>query len=357
MLPSTKPWSNLARSLAAPVYFGATRVAPGLVEVTLMKILIADKFPGSYQEELVAKGHKCVCEPDLGPDQLPEAIPGYDALVVRSTKVAADTIAKADSLKIIIRAGAGTNTIDKRVAADHGIYVCNVPGKNAIAVAELTMALLLAIDRRIPENVAELRAGQWNKKRYSQAQGLYGKTLGIVGLGAIGIAVAERAKAFGLHLLAVRKPDRSTDTLAQLSELGVEFVDDLGSLAERSDILSFHVPAATQTQGVVSRELLERMRPGSIVINTSRGDVVDEDALLEAMDSKGIRAGLDVYDGEPGSGYAEFDSKLARHPNVYGTHHIGASTEQAQDAVAEGVVHILAEFDEGKILHCVNMEI
>lgn len=322
-----------------------------------MKILFADKFPGSYQEELVARGHQCVCEPDLGPDALPGAIPGYDVLVVRSTKVTADTIANADSLKIIIRAGAGTNTIDKGVAADRGIYVCNVPGKNAIAVAELTMALLLAIDRRIPENVAELRAGQWNKKRYSQAQGLYGKTLGIVGLGAIGIAVAERAKAFGLHLLAVHKPDRSADTLARLSELGVQFVDDLGTLAERSDILSFHVPAAAQTQGVVSRDLLERMRPGSIVINTSRGDVVDEEALLEAMDSKGIRAGLDVYNGEPGPGYAEFDSKLARHPNVYGTHHIGASTEQAQDAVAEGVVHILAEFDAGKVLHCVNMEV
>ncbi len=321
-----------------------------------MKILIADKFPSVYQSQLVAQGHECVCKPELGPEELPEEIAGCHVLIVRSTKVNARTIVSGDVLKLVIRAGAGTNTIDKQAAADHGVYVCNVPGKNAIAVAELTLALLLAIDRRIPENVVELRAGQWNKKRYSQAEGLYGKTMGIVGLGAIGLAVAERAKAFGLKLLAVRKPGRGDDTMARLSALGIEFVDDLETLAEQSDILSFHVPAAAETKRLVGRQLLERMKPGSIVINTSRGDVVDEDALLEAMDSKGIRVGVDVYDAEPGSGVAEFDSKLARHPNVYGTHHIGASTEQAQDAVAEGVVQILAEFEAGKILHCVNME-
>ena len=319
-----------------------------------MKILFADAFPNRHIEVLQTKGHHCEYRPDLLADSLSEAVPGHDALIVRSTRVTADTIIAADSLKIVIRAGAGTNTIDKEAAADKNIYVCNVPGKNAIAVAELTMGLLLAIDRRIPDNVMDLRRGHWDKKRYSDAQGIYGKTIGIVGLGAIGLAVAERANAFGLKILAIRKSGRSPETASRLSTLNVGFVDNLEALAEQSDILSFHVPAAEQTKGLVSRALLDCMKPGTIILNTSRGNVVDEAALIAAMDEKGIRAGVDVYAEEPASGTAEFQSALAQHPNVYGTHHIGASTEQAQDAVAEGVLEILFSFEGGKILNCVT---
>jgi len=322
-----------------------------------MKILFADAFPNRHIETLRAKGHHCEYKPDLIADSLPEAIPGHDALIVRSTRVTANTIDAADRLKVVIRAGAGTNTIDKKAAADKNIYVCNVPGKNAIAVAELTMGLLLAIDRRIPDNVKDLRRGHWDKKRYSDARGIYGKTIGIVGLGAIGLAVAERANAFGLRILAIRKSGRSPETESRLSALNVGFVDSLEALAEQSDILSFHVPAAEQTKGLVSRTLLDCMKPGSIILNTSRGDVVDEASLIAAMDAKGIRAGVDVYAEEPASGTAEFESALAQHPNVYGTHHIGASTAQAQDAVAEGVLEILYAFEDGKILNCVNMDI
>ena len=322
-----------------------------------MKILFADKFPEKHLETLRAKGRHCVFKPELVAEDLPEAISGYDALIVRSTQITANTIDAADRLKIVIRAGAGTNTIDKQAAADRKIYVCNVPGKNAVAVAELTIGLLLAIDRRIPDNVMDLRQGHWDKKRYSEARGLYGKTMGIVGLGAIGLAVAERASAFELKILAIRKSSRSPAIKARLSEIGVEFVDSLMALAEQVDILTFHVPAAEETRGMVGHELLDRMKPGAIVLNTSRGDVVHEAALIAAMDTKGIRAGLDVYAEEPASGTAAFRSALAQHPKVYGTHHIGASTEQAQDAVAEGVLQILDAFENGKILNCVNMDV
>jgi len=319
-----------------------------------MNILFADKFPADHLAVVERLGHSCSLEPDLGADDLPGRVSGFDVLVVRSTKVEAATIAAADKLKLIIRAGAGTNTIDKQAAAESGISVCNVPGKNAVAVAELTLGLILSLDRNIPDNVAELRAGRWNKKRYSETRGLFGQAIGIVGLGAIGLAVAERAAAFGCQILVLDKSGRSDETQQRLTAVAAEEVEDLVQMAERADILSFHVPAAADTRQMVNAELLARMKPGAMLINTARGDVIDEQALLSAIEDKGLRVGLDVYDGEPGSGTADFDSELARHPAVYGTHHIGASTAQAQDAVAQGVVEILEAFATGTVLHCVN---
>jgi len=319
-----------------------------------MRILIADKFPRKQLDRLTELGHECVLEPDLGGEDLPARIAGHEALIVRSTRVTKETIAAGDRLQIVVRAGAGTNTIDKQAAAEKGVRVCNVPGANALAVAELALALILAIDRNIPDNVIDLRQGQWNKKRYAEAKGIHGRSLGIVGLGAIGFAVAERARAFGMRLYALRKRGRGAEAEARIEALGIALVDDLGALAERCDILSFHVPAADETRRLVNRELLARMRPGAVVINTARGDIIDERALIEAMDEKGIRAGLDVYEGEPASGQGEFHSPLAQHPNVYGTHHIGASTAQAQDAVAEGVIEVLTAFEQGRMLNCVN---
>ena len=254
----------------------------------------------------------------------------------------------------MFRAGAGTNTINKPYAADKGVYVCNVPGKNAIAVAELTLGLMLSIDRNIPDNVIDIRNQQWDKKRYSSAQGLFGRRLGVVGVGATGIAVAERARAFGLEISVIEKAGRGAAIKAKLEALETRYVVDLAALATGCDILSFHVPAADETRGLVNEALLRLMQPHSVIINTSRGDVVDEAALIWAMDNKGIRAGIDVYATEPGESQAQFDSPLAKHPNVYGTHHIGASTSQAQTAVAEGVVEILDAFAKGVILHCVN---
>ena len=319
-----------------------------------MQILLADAFPSPQLEQLRGKGHQCELVPSLTGDNLPGAVPGVEALVVRSTRVDAATLEAADSLRLVVRAGAGTNTIDTVRARELGIDVCNVPGANALAVAELTLGLIISADRRIPDNVADLRDGAWNKKRYSRARGLFGRSLGIVGVGSIGMAVAERAAAFGMRILVLASPRRGEAVRARLAAIGASELPSLDELAVQSDFLSVHVPGGPQTKGLFGRDVLGRMRPGAVLVNTSRSDVVDEAALVEALDTKGLRAVLDVYDGEPTSGEARFDSPLARHPNVYGTHHIGASTEQAQLAVADGVVNIVAAFVDGKVINCVN---
>jgi D-3-phosphoglycerate dehydrogenase len=321
-----------------------------------MKLLIADTFPETYRERLVDDGHECAYEPDVSADDLPERVPGFDGLVVRSTKVQADTLRASDTLRLVIRAGSGTNTIDSATAAERGVHVCNVPGRNAIAVAELAFGLLLAIDRRIPDNVDDLRAGRWNKKEYAKARGILGRRIGVVGLGRIGMAFAERAAAFGAEVFALAKRGRDPELARRAEAIGVRFVDDLAALARACDVLSFHLPAATETRGLVGGDLLDAVQPGTIILNTSRGEIIDEEALIDAMDAKGIRAGLDVYADEPGQSVGSIDSALARHPNVYGTHHIGASTEQAQQAIAEEVVHMIDAYQRGDVLHCVNLD-
>jgi len=320
-----------------------------------MKILFADKFPQNYFEQLQADGHECSLQPDLTADDLPAAIADNEILVVRSTKVTEDTVKAASNLKLVIRAGAGTNTIDKHCAREHGVDVCNVPGKNALAVAEVAMGLLIAIDRNIPDNVIELRQGRWNKKRYSQAQGLFGRKLGIVGLGSIGFALAERAKAFGIDVYVIEKADRDSLMVENISNAGILQVADMDALIATCDILSFHVPSNDQTKGMINSEMLDKIQPGTILLNTARGEIIDEAALIEAMDAKGIRAGLDVYANEPGSGEADFESDLAKHPNVYGTHHIGASTTQSQNAVSEGVIEVINAHQNGDVINCVNV--
>ena len=320
-----------------------------------MKLLFADVFPPAHLERLRGEGHECEYAPDLTSADLPGAAPGVEALIVRSTRVGAETLrAAGGSLKLVVRAGAGTNTIDTARARTLGVDVCNVPGANAAAVAELTMGLIISADRRIPDNVADLRKGAWNKKRYSEARGLLGRTLGVVGAGAVGLAVAERAAAFGMRILVLASPRHTGGARARLAAIGAAEADSLGALAERSDFLTLHVPGSAQTRGLVDRDVLARMRPGTVVINTSRADVVDGPALIEAMDAKGIRAAADVFPDEPAAGETRFDCPLARHPNLYGTHHIGASTEQAQHAVADGVVDVITAFTGGNVINCVN---
>ena len=321
-----------------------------------MHLLFADKMPEQTIEDLEARGHECVVEPDLSADELPARIAGFDVLVVRSTKVKRAVFDAADRLTLVIRAGAGVNTIDTDAAATSGVFVSNVPGRNAAAVAELTMGLLLAIDRRIADNVADLRRGHWDKKKYGKAGGLLGSTMGIIGLGSIGLAVAERAAAFGIEVQSLARQGRSPDTESRAEELGITMCDSMGELLSSSDIVSLHVPSNADTRRLVDAGFLEQMRPGAILLNTSRGDVVDEKALLEALDAKGLRAGLDVFADEPSSSKDSWDSPLAQHPHVVATHHIGASTQQAQRAIAAGVTEIVDAFMAGEARHCVNLE-
>ena len=321
-----------------------------------MHLLFADRMAEQTVAELEARGHVCVMEPGLAADELPERVRGFDGLVVRSTKVRRAVFEAADRLVLVIRAGAGTNTIDTDAAASHGVFVCNVPGRNAPAVAELTMGLLLAIDRRIADNVSDLRSGHWDKHRYSKAEGLLGSTMGIIGLGSIGFAVAERAAAFGIRVQSVAREGRAPRVVTRAEELGITMVDSIEELVSTSDIVSLHVPSNADTKHLVDERFLARMKKGAILLNTSRGDVVDERALLEALDAGRVRAGLDVFDDEPGSGKGSWDSRLASHPQVVATHHIGASTAQAQRAIAAGVTEIVDAFMSGEARHCVNLD-
>jgi D-3-phosphoglycerate dehydrogenase / 2-oxoglutarate reductase len=321
-----------------------------------MRLLLADRLPQHAVADLEARGHDCVMEPGLSADDLPARIAGFDALVVRSTKVEREVFEAADRLALVIRAGAGTNTIDTDAAAARGVLVCNVPGRNAAAVAELTMGLLLAIDRRIADNVADLRNRQWDKQRYSRAHGLLGSTMGIIGLGSIGLAVAERAAAFGIQVQSPAKAGRPAHVVARAEELGVTMCDSLPQLLSSSDIVTLHVPSSEATRHLVDGDFLAQMRDGAVLLNTSRGDVIDEAALLEALDAGAVRAGLDVFADEPGFGQGPWDSPLGRHPAVVATHHIGASTEQAQHAIATAVTEIVDAFVAGEVRDCVNLD-
>jgi D-3-phosphoglycerate dehydrogenase len=291
---------------------------------------------------------------DLTDATLPGAVAGCDVLVVRSTKVTAETLAAGDALRLVVRAGSGVNTIDLDEATRRGVLVANVPGRNALAVAELTMGLLLAVDRAIPDGTSALREGRWDKKRFSAVgRGLHGRRLGLVGLGNIGLAVAERAAAFGMLLQAQAKGSRSPEAARRIEELGIELVPDLVTLASQVDVLTVHVPANADTRGMIGAEVLDALQPG-ILLNTSRADVVDSAALLERLDAGQLSAGLDVFPDEPAAGAAEWHSPLAAHPRVVGTPHIGASTEQAQEAVVEGVVEIIAGYADGRLVNVVN---
>ena len=333
------------------------------------KVLVADKFEKSGVDGLKAAGCDVQYEPDLKDDALGQAIAGSgaDVLVVRSTKVTAPMM-EAGRLSLIVRAGAGYNTIDVAAASRRGIYVSNCPGKNAIAVAELAFGLLLSLDRRIPDNVADLRAGTWNKKEYSKAAGLYGRTLALLGVGSIGQEMVRRAAAFGLDVVIwSRRFDgrsgpvgdedaRNLGLETAARTIRIELAPTPADAAARADILSVHVALGPGTKGLVNADLLGRLRPGAIFINTARGEVVDYAALAAAVKDRALRVGLDVYANEPASATGEFDDPIVRLPNVYGTHHIGASTDQAQEAIAAETVRIVRSYKEtGRVPNVVNL--
>jgi D-3-phosphoglycerate dehydrogenase / 2-oxoglutarate reductase len=318
-----------------------------------MKVLIADKFEKVGIDGLKELGCAVISRPELTAEALPAAVKEVDPhiLIVRSTKVNAETLNAGTSLTLVIRAGAGIDTIDVSTASSRGIFVSNCPGKNSIAVAEVVMGLVLACDRRIPDQVADLRQGKWNKAEYSKARGLYGRTLGIVGLGQIGKEVALRARAFGMRVLAWSR----TLTHEEADRLELAYAQSPLEVARLSDVVTINVAANPETKHLVNAEFLAAMRPGAYLINTSRGSVVDEAALRQAVSEKKIRAGLDVFQNEPAGGTGEFKSPLLQEPGVYGTHHVGASTDQAQVAIAHEVIRIVQAFQAtGEVPNVVN---
>lgn len=318
-----------------------------------MKVLLADKFEKVGVDGLQELGCTVIDRPAVTAEELPGVLREIDPsiLVVRSTKVSEEALRAGASLGLVIRAGAGIDTINVDAASRLGIFVSNCPGRNSVAVAELVMGLLLALDRRIPDQVADARAGAWKKGEYARARGLHGRTLGIVGLGQIGREIAQRARAFGMHVAAWSR----NLTIDGAEQLGLTWCETPIEVARVSDAVSINVAATAETRQLVNADFLTAMRPGAMLINTARGSVVDEAALLSAVRMRGIRAALDVFENEPPGASGTVSSPLATEPGIYLTHHVGASTEQAQVAIAHEVLRIVAAYMErGAVPNCVN---
>ncbi len=320
-----------------------------------MRVLIADKFSSRGRQTLDVLAREVVYKPELTADDLPAAVAelNADILVVRSTKVTSDCLGASECLALVIRAGAGFNTIDLATASRRGIFVANCPGKNAIAVAELTMGLVLSLDRRIVDATAELRAGLWDKKRFGKARGLLGQRMGLVGFGMIAREVATRARAFGIEVQAYARsgiPGEVAETY------GVSVAPDLATILRSNDIVSLHVPYNEGTHHLIGAEQLAMMQPGALLLNTSRGGVVDDAALHNAVREGRIRAGLDVYEDEPAQGHCAYDNPLFKLQDVYATPHIGASTAQAESAIGDEVVRIIRAYIlDGVVPNTVNI--
>lgn len=322
-----------------------------------MKVLIADTFEQSGLDGLKSAGCDVVYQPDLKDDALASAIrdTAADILIVRSTAVTGAMLEEG-ALSLVVRAGAGYNTIDVAAASKRGIYVSNCPGKNAIAVAELAFALLLALDRRVPDNVADLRAGKWNKKEYAKARGVFGRTIGLLGYGNIGQEMAKRAHAFGMPIVVWSRRFATARVDPGAEPIPITVASSPEDLAAHCDILSVHLALNGETKGLVNAAVLDKLKPGSFFINTARAEVVDYAALEKIAREKNVRIALDVFASEPSTATGEFKDAIASLQNVYGTHHIGASTDQAQDAIAAETVRIVAAYkDTGKVPNVVNL--
>ncbi len=313
----------------------------------MVKILITDPLHEEAIKILKEIGDVEVAT-NLSREELLKKIEDADVLVVRSgTKVDKEVIEHAKKLKIIGRAGVGVDNIDLDAATKKGIIVVNAPDSSSISVAELTMGLMLAAARNIPQANNSVKRGEWDRKRFKGIE-LYGKTLGVVGLGRIGQQVVKRAKAFGMDIIAY-DPYVSKDFA---KSLGVELLDDLNELCERADIITLHVPLTPKTKHMIGEEQIKRMKSNCIIINCARGGLIDEKALYEALKNKKIKAAaLDVFEEEPPK-----NSPLLELDNVICTPHQGASTEEAQKAAGTIVAEQIKKILRGELAeNIVNM--
>jgi D-3-phosphoglycerate dehydrogenase len=304
-----------------------------------VRILVCDPVDVEGVEKLRREGFEVDVKSSIEQAELEKVVAGYDALVVRSrTKVTKQIMEKGGRLKVVGRVGAGVDNIDSEAAEKRGIAVLNTPEAPTDSVAELTIGLMLAIARRISFADHSMKDGKWAKKELEGSL-LNGKTLGLIGLGNIGAKVAKIAKALGMKIVVFKRTPPSREMLKLLE---AEYVP-LGELLRRSDVVSIHVPLTDQTAGMIGEKELSLMKKGAILINTSRGGIVDEDALLKSLKSGRLGgAGLDVYCVEPSK-----NLELVQLPNVVCTPHIGAQTEEAQKAasvlLAEKIVQFFRE--------------
>ncbi|MCS7140116.1 MAG: hydroxyacid dehydrogenase [Candidatus Nezhaarchaeota archaeon] len=289
------------------------------------KVLVTDNVHESCASLLRAKGCKVDVKPSLSKEELIKAVKEYDAIIIRGkTKFTGDVIMEAESLKVIGRAGVGLDNIDVEAASEKNIKVISTPQASTIAVAEATIALMLSLARMIPEAVKSLKEGEWHKSKFMGFE-LRGKVLGIVGFGRIGKAVAKRALAFEMKVIA----HDIRDIREEASTMGVEVVPTLEELLRRSDIVTLHIPLNRSTRHLIGEKEISLMKSNAIIINTSRGGIIETKALLKALkEGKLAGAALDVFEHEPPQTEEEWE--LIRLPNVIATPHISSQTEEAQ---------------------------
>lgn len=313
----------------------------------MKKILISDSVDEKCTAILKTAGFEVDQKTNLTLQDLLEIIPDYNALIVRSaTQVDADLISNMEKMEVIGRAGAGVDNIDIASATRKGILVMNTPGGNTISAAEHTIALMLAMSRKIPQANISLHLKKWDRKKF-QGTELFGKTLGLIGLGKIGKEVAIRAKALGMKII-IHDPIVSPEVSSELELKSVSLED----IWKSADVISVHVPLNDRTKDLIAYEELSKCKTGVAIINCARGGIVNEKALLRALkEGKVSGAGLDVFETEP----PDFSLGLVQHPAVVATPHLGASTEEAQQKVAVQIAEQIVEyFNSGTISGAVN---
>ncbi|MFP3940824.1 MAG: phosphoglycerate dehydrogenase, partial [Thermoanaerobaculia bacterium] len=311
------------------------------------RILVSDPLQAAGVDLLRESGAEVRVLAEEERAELPRILPEFDALVVRSaTRVSRELLAAGTRLRVVGRAGIGVDNIDVAAATEQGILVVNAPTANLLSAAEHTFALLLAVARNVPAADASLKSGTWDRKSFVGSE-LQGKTLGVVGFGRIGQKVAERARAFEMAVVA---SDPFLDPQVA-RRLDVELLE-LDELLARADVVTLHTPLTDSTRGLLSAKRIRAMRPGALLVNCARGGLVDEEALLEALEAGHLAgAGLDVFAQEPPG-----DLALIRHRRVVATPHIGAQTREAQKRIAvETARMVLAALDGSLAVTAVNL--
>lgn len=313
----------------------------------MYKILVSDPISPDGLKNLTDHSDFNVdIQTDLNETDLAEIIPNYGGLIVRSqTQVTSNIIAAAPNLKVIARAGVGVDNIDVEAATKHGVIVINAPDGNTISATEHSMAMILSMARNVPQAHQSLKNGKWDRKAYRGTE-LYNKTLGVIGAGRIGIGVAKRAQSFGMNILAF-DPYLSEDKAKELNVTRAT-VDEI---AEQADFVTVHTPLTPKTRGIVDKAFFEKAKPTLQIINVARGGIIDEDALVEALDTNQIQgAAIDVFESEPAT-----ESPLVAHDKIIVTPHLGASTVEAQEKVAVSVANeIIDIFEHGNVVNAIN---
>lgn len=311
------------------------------------RILVSDPMESIGLDMLRASGHEVV---ELGPDdkaRLPELLGDFDALVVRSeTKVTAELLAKGGRLKVVGRAGIGVDNVDVKAATQQGVLVVNAPTANLVSATEHTFTLMLALARNVAQADRDLKDGKWSRKKFVGTE-LQGKKLGVIGFGRIGQQVARRARAFDMEILAF-DPFLDAEQIRRADALPFS----LDELLEKADVITLHVPFTEETRNLLDRERLAKLQPHALLINCARGGVVDEDALLEALEAGRLAgAGLDVFAEEPLK-----DFRLVQHPKVVATPHLGAQTQEAQERISTQTAKMVVDALSGSLaISAVNL--